>query len=91
MLEDIKKMIQEDPDITCYRVALKLGLDPCNLSVAKNYWRAKYELLSANLPVSDEREDDDIETDLEENFVSPKTNFSSRHNLPVRGGFNRFF
>ena len=45
MLDDIKKIIKENPDINCYSVAKELGYDTRNLSIAKNYWRAKYELL----------------------------------------------
>ena len=45
MLDDIKKLLQENPNINCYSVAKELGYDTRNLSVAKNYWRAKYELL----------------------------------------------
>ena len=45
MLDDIKKIIKENPTINCYSVAKELGYDTRSASVAKNYWRAKYELL----------------------------------------------
>lgn len=45
MLDDIKKILQENPNINCYSVAKELGYDTRSASVAKNYWRAKYELL----------------------------------------------
>ena len=45
MLDDIKRILRENPNINCYSVAKELGYDTRNLSVAKNYWRAKYEIL----------------------------------------------
>ena len=45
MLEEIKEVLRKEPEISCYAVAKKIGRQPTNPNVPKNYWRAKYELL----------------------------------------------
>lgn len=45
MLEEIKEMLKSNENITCYKIALALNKNPRDLNVAKNYWKAKYELL----------------------------------------------
>lgn len=89
MLDDIKKIIKENPDINCYSVAKELGYDTRNLSVAKNYWRAKYELLlegtSGNVS---EEYTAPIEEPVEENeeeMTMPQTWRDKGNKLYVRG------
>lgn len=90
MLDDIKKIIKENPDINCYSVAKELGYDTRNLSVAKNYWRAKYELLleetsSHSLEEYVAPEEDPKEENKEEEITMPETWRDKGNKLYVKG------
>lgn len=45
MVEEIKEILKKEPEVTCYAIAKAIGKSPTNATVAKNYWKAKYELL----------------------------------------------
>ena len=45
MLEEIKKILKDNPETSCYAIAKIMGKTPTAPNVFKNYWRAKYELL----------------------------------------------
>lgn len=45
MLEEIKRVLRKEPELSCYAVAKEIGREPTNPNVPKNYWKAKYELL----------------------------------------------
>ena len=86
MLDDIKKIIKENPDINCYSVAKELGYDTRSVSVAKNYWRAKYELLLEE--TSDNTLEEYVAPAVEENeeeMTMPQTWRDKGNKLYVRG------
>lgn len=86
MLDDIKKIIKENPTINCYSVAKELGYDTRSASVAKNYWRAKYELLLEE--TSDNTLEEYIapaEEENEEEITMPQTWRDKGNKLYVRG------
>lgn len=86
MLDDIKKIIKENPTINCYSVAKELGYDTRSASVAKNYWRAKYELLLEE--TSDNTLEEYIapaEEEQEEEMTMPQTWRDKGNKLYVRG------
>ena len=89
MLDDIKKIIKENPDINCYSVAKELGYDTRSASVAKNYWRAKYELLLEETPNYSLEEDvAPVEEPVEENeeeMTMPQTWRDKGNKLYVKG------
>lgn len=88
MLDDIKKIIKENPNINCYSVAKELGYDTRNLSIAKNYWRAKYELLEEFSGHSLEEYAAPIEEPIEENeeeMTMPQTWRDKGNKLYVKG------
>ena len=57
MLEKIKEMLKIDENITCYKISQKLNKNPRDLNVAKNYWKAKYELLLEQVQESESYKD----------------------------------
>lgn len=90
MLDDIKKIIKENPTINCYSVAKELGYDTRSASVAKNYWRAKYELLLEE--TSDNTleeyvapEEEPKEENKEEEITMPETWRDKGNKLYVKG------
>lgn len=89
MLDDIKKIIKENPNINCYSVAKELGYDTRNLSVAKNYWRAKYELLleetSDNTLEEYVAPEEEPKEEQEEEITMPETWRDKGNKLYVKG------
>ena len=88
MLDDIKKIIKENPDINCYSVAKELGYDTRNLSIAKNYWRAKYELLEEFSGHSLEEyvaPEEEPKEEQEEEMTMPQTWRDKGNKLYVKG------
>lgn len=88
MLDDIKKIIKENPNINCYSVAKELGYDTRNLSIAKNYWRAKYELLEEFSGHSLEEyvaPEEESKEENEEEITMPQTWRDKGNKLYVKG------
>lgn len=89
MLDDIKKIIKENPTINCYSVAKELGYDTRSASVAKNYWRAKYELLleetSDNTLEEYVAPKEEPKENNEEEITMPQTWRDKGNKLYVRG------
>ena len=89
MLDDIKKILQENPNINCYSVAKELGYDTRSASVAKNYWRAKYELLleksSGNVSEEYIAPVEEPEEEKEEEIGMPQMWRDNGNKLYVRG------
>lgn len=88
MLDDIKKIIKENPNINCYSVAKELGYDTRNLSIAKNYWRAKYELLEEFSGHSLEEyvaPEEEPKEENEEEITMPQTWRDKGNKLYVKG------
>ena len=89
MLDDIKDILREKPGINCYSVAKELGYDTRSASVAKNYWRAKYELLLEETSDYSQREYtapvEEPKEENEEEITMPETWRDKGNKLYVRG------